>query len=64
MSRCGDMVTGAAAAPLAGDARPNALPPEVHGEGRGARYQQLIHLTKGLAPLHTAVVHPVDRTRS
>ncbi len=28
---------------------------------RGARYRRLIELTKGLEPLRTAVVHPVDR---
>jgi len=41
--------------------RPRAILPEVHLHDRGARYRQLIELTKGLAPIRTAVVHPVDR---
>jgi phosphotransacetylase/acyl dehydratase len=41
--------------------RPRAILPEVHLHDRGARYRQLIDLTKGLAPIRTAVVHPVDR---
>jgi phosphate acetyltransferase/phosphate butyryltransferase len=41
--------------------RPRAILPDVHLHERGARYRQLIDLTKGLAPLRTAVVHPVDR---
>jgi phosphate acetyltransferase len=34
--------------------------PEVHLHERGARYQQLIAMTRELAPIRTAVVHPVD----
>ncbi len=41
--------------------RPRAILPEVHLHDRGARYRELIDLTKGLAPIRTAVVHPVDR---
>jgi phosphate acetyltransferase len=41
--------------------RPRAILPEVRLHDRGARYRQLIELTKGLEPLRTAVVHPVDR---
>ena len=41
--------------------RPRAILPEVRLHDRGARYQQLIELTKGLDPIRTAVVHPVDR---
>ena len=41
--------------------RPRAILPEVRLHDRGARYRQLIDLTKGLTPIHTAVVHPVDR---
>lgn len=41
--------------------RPRAILPEVRLHDRGARYQQLIELTKGLEPIRTAVVHPVDR---
>ncbi|MEK7714022.1 MAG: bifunctional enoyl-CoA hydratase/phosphate acetyltransferase, partial [candidate division NC10 bacterium] len=35
--------------------------PAVHMHHHGARYRQLIEMTKGLEPLRTAVVHPVDR---
>ncbi len=41
--------------------RPRAILPAVHMHDRGARYRRLIELTKGLEPLRTAVVHPVDR---
>src|SRR5215470_16336858 len=41
--------------------RPRAILPEVHLHDRGARYRQLIDLTKELPPIRTAVVHPVDR---
>jgi phosphotransacetylase/acyl dehydratase len=41
--------------------RPRAILPAVHLHDRGARYRQLIDLTKGLTPIRTAVVHPVDR---
>jgi phosphate acetyltransferase len=41
--------------------RPRAVLPDVRLHDRGARYRQLIDLTKGLAPVRTAVVHPVDR---
>jgi phosphate acetyltransferase/phosphate butyryltransferase len=40
--------------------RPRIVLPEVHLRDRGARYRQLVDLTKGLAPIRTAVVHPVD----
>jgi phosphate acetyltransferase/phosphate butyryltransferase len=41
--------------------RPRAVLPEIHLHDPGARYRQLIDLTEGMAPLRTAVVHPVDR---
>ena len=41
--------------------RPRTILPLVHMHDRGARYRQLIALTKGLEPIRTAVVHPVDR---
>jgi len=41
--------------------RPRAVLPEVHVYDPGIRYRQLIDLTKGLEPIRTAVVHPVDR---
>jgi len=41
--------------------RPRMILPEVHLYDHGARYQQLIELTKGLEPIRMAIVHPVDR---
>src|SRR5437867_2375026 len=41
--------------------RPRAILPTVHMHDRGARYRQLIEMTRGLESLRTAVVHPVDR---
>jgi phosphate acetyltransferase len=40
--------------------RPRAIPPEGHLHEHGAWYQHLLDLTSELAPIHTAVVHPVD----
>jgi phosphate acetyltransferase/phosphate butyryltransferase len=40
--------------------RPRADLPEVHLHEHGARFRQLIARAQGLAPLRTAVVHPVD----
>jgi phosphate acetyltransferase/phosphate butyryltransferase len=40
--------------------RPRAVLPEVHLHEHGARFRQLIDRIKGLTPLRTAVVHPVD----
>jgi phosphotransacetylase/acyl dehydratase len=40
--------------------RPCVTLPEVHLHERGAWCQHLIELTKGLPPMRTAVVHPVD----
>jgi len=48
-------------APIEKVKRPRAILPEIQLHDRGARYRQLIDLTKGLAPIRTAVVHPVDR---
>jgi phosphate acetyltransferase/phosphate butyryltransferase len=48
-------------APTAKVKRPRVILPQVHLHDRGARYRQLIDLTKGLEPVRTAVVHPVDR---
>jgi phosphotransacetylase/acyl dehydratase len=47
-------------APTAKVKRPRATLPEVHLYERGVWYRHLIELTKGLAPIRTAVVHPVD----
>lgn len=41
--------------------RPRVPLPDVHLHQPGILYQNLIASTKGLAPLRTAVVHPVDR---
>jgi len=40
--------------------RPRAILPEVHLHEHGAWYRHLIELTSALAPIRTAVVHPVD----
>jgi phosphate acetyltransferase/phosphate butyryltransferase len=47
-------------APTAKVRRPRAVLPEIHVHDPGARYRQLIGLTRGLEPIRTAVVHPVD----
>jgi phosphate acetyltransferase/phosphate butyryltransferase len=41
--------------------RPRVILPQVHVHDAGVRYRQLIDLCHGLAPIRTAVVHPVDR---
>jgi len=41
--------------------RMRAILPTVHPHDRGERHRQLIASTRGLEPLKTAVVHPVDR---
>lgn len=40
--------------------RPRVTLPEVYLHEHGAWYRHLIELTKGLTPIRTAVVHPVD----
>ena len=40
--------------------RPRAILPEVHLHEHGAWYRHLIERTRALAPIRTAVVHPVD----
>jgi phosphotransacetylase/acyl dehydratase len=40
--------------------RPRVELPHVHLHDSGARYRQLIGLTKGLSPIRMGVVHPVD----
>jgi phosphotransacetylase/acyl dehydratase len=47
-------------APTAKVKRPRAILPEVHLHEHGAWYRHLIELTRGLAPIRTAVVHPVE----
>jgi phosphotransacetylase/acyl dehydratase len=41
--------------------RPRAILPEVHLHDHGAHYRQLIGMAQGLAPVRTAIVHPVDQ---
>jgi len=40
--------------------RPRVILPEVHLPQHGIWYRHLIDLTAGLAPIRTAIVHPVD----
>jgi phosphate acetyltransferase/phosphate butyryltransferase len=40
--------------------RPRVLLPEVRLHDRGTRYRELLEMTKGLPPIRTAVVHPID----
>ena len=59
----GDVVISGSAqviAPTEKVKRPRVLLPEVHLHEHGALYRHLIDLTKGLPPMRTAVVHPVD----
>jgi phosphate acetyltransferase/phosphate butyryltransferase len=57
------VITGTAEvlAPTGKVRRPRAVLPEVHVHDPGVRYRQLIDLARGLEPIRTAVVHPVDR---
>ena len=47
-------------APTEKVARARIILPEAQLHQKGHRYQQLIELTRGMAPIRTAVVHPVD----
>ncbi|WP_213736927.1 bifunctional enoyl-CoA hydratase/phosphate acetyltransferase [Bradyrhizobium sp. dw_411] len=40
--------------------RPRVVLPEIELRQKGRRYENLIEMTRGLAPITTAVVHPVD----
>ncbi|ALM82586.1 bifunctional enoyl-CoA hydratase/phosphate acetyltransferase [Bordetella sp. N] len=57
-----DVITGVVqvAAPTEKVSRPRAVLPDVELVQRGRGYQRLIAMTRELAPLRTAVVHPVD----
>jgi len=55
MSGCAEVI-----APTTKVKRPCVILPAVHVHEHGVWYQHLIELTKGLAPIRTAVVHPVD----
>ncbi len=47
-------------APMDKVKRPRVILPEVHLPQHGIWYRHLIDLTAGLAPIRTAIVHPVD----
>jgi phosphotransacetylase/acyl dehydratase len=62
-NQLGDIViTGSAevAAPVEKVSRERIVLPEINWHEKGLRYRQLLALTQGLTPLHTAIVHPVD----
>jgi phosphotransacetylase/acyl dehydratase len=62
-NQLGDIViTGSAevAAPIEKVSRERIVLPEINWHEKGLRYRQLLALTQGLKPLHTAIVHPVD----
>ena len=64
VNRSGEVVidgTAEVIAPSEKLKRPRAILPTVHPHDRGERHRQLIASTRGLEPLKTAVVHPVDR---
>jgi phosphate acetyltransferase len=55
ISGCAEVI-----APTTKVKRPRVTLPEVYLHEHGAWYRHLIELTKGLTPIRTAVVHPVD----
>jgi phosphotransacetylase/acyl dehydratase len=57
-----DVITGAAEviAPSEKISRPRIVMPQVYLRQKGRRYELLIECTRGLKPIRTAVVHPVD----
>ena len=57
-----DVITGTAQviAPTEKISRPRIVLPEIELREKGRRYEHLIEMTRGLAPIRTAVVHPVD----
>ena len=56
------VITGTAEviAPTEKISRPHVVLPEIELRQKGRRYERLIEMTKGLDPIRTAVVHPVD----
>ena len=56
------MITGTAEviAPTEKFSRPRVVLPEIELRQKGRRYERLIEMTRGLDPIRTAVVHPVD----
>jgi phosphate acetyltransferase len=59
-----DVITGTAEviAPTEKVSRPRIVLPEVYLRQRGRRYELMMERARGLEPLRTAVVHPVDAT--
>ena len=57
-----EVVTGTAdvIAPIEKISRPRAVLPDAELRQKGRRYEVLIDMTRGLDPIRTAVVHPVD----
>ncbi len=63
MNQKGELVISGSAqvlAPTEKVKRPRAVLPEVHLHEHGSRFRQVMDRTKDLAPIRTAVVHPVD----
>ena len=57
-----EVITGTSEviAPTEKISRPRVLLPEIDLHQKGRRYERLIAMTKGVGPIRTAVVHPVD----
>ena len=57
-----EIITGTAEviAPVEKISRPQVVLPEIELREKGRRYRHLVEMTNGLAPIRTAVVHPVD----
>jgi len=57
-----EVITGTAEviAPTEKISRPRIVLPDIEFRQKGRRYEHLIEMTRGLAPIRTAVVHPVD----
>ena len=57
-----EVITGTAEviAPIEKFSRPRIVLPEAELRQKGRRYERLIEMTRGLDPIRTAVVHPVD----
>jgi phosphate acetyltransferase/phosphate butyryltransferase len=57
-----EVITGTAEviAPTEKFSRPRVVLPEIELRQKGRRYEHLIEMTRGLDPIRTAVVHPVD----
>ena len=57
-----EVITGTAEviAPTEKISRPRVVLPEIELRQKGRRYERLIEMTRGLDPIRTAVVHPVD----